>query len=487
MCSRTQSGGYDVASQVYCVDNGPVTYSAVDLWLHAVTSSIATYSGGPPLLYGLGQNTCPPHPSPYDGVFRCLYAPNLPGQWEGNTTLGVQVITNTSETMQAITLADQGNLAVLVVPTAPRDMQFTASSLGARASCKPFNDVCLSVDGFNCTTAGYPGLPILPFATDLNNAQTPTSASHTVYIMTADCPNCTYSVQNTVSNSQLFTPPTNPISAWLQFDTDNLDLATWAVHGEKTASGNPVDIPPFNILSLINCSLAFYNVNLGYNTGNYTSQSEELMDPAIADGFSGPTRLGLYNDQLSNNYQTRISSSSDNDTLVSFVEQDLARLALGYAAASIVNLQFNTTSQTGVGQKLLGRYPFWPTVIFMTLLYIYAGVALIVILWALLFPRAYTIRAPTSEESVSALELAHLRLTNPMALVAEALPSTELPGQEGVLSLQTQAMDMFDERYTGEDSRVGVGVHRSVADTTNVFRLWKMGLNGEKDEVEKMD
>lgn len=398
------------------------------------------------------------------GYTHCLWQPE---HWLGDVPTGMQVNTNSSDKFQTITLADADDLAVLVYPNVAQNLQFSTTTFGARASCQSLNKVCQG-DQYsgakpNCSAIGLNNFPVADEFNQFNVAKGGSFA----YMLTADCPTCNYTLQDLFDNFNVTQEPTNPFSILIQF--------FWVSDGETrqwTNVSDAVSVWSDVGSSLANCSLTFYNVSLSYYNGSYIRDAEEPSNTGLADGLAGPTRLSHYANHLLANYEGHVFSETNSTTLMNFLQADLARLALG-SSASITNITVDTTSQSTLRQTLVGRYPIVPSVIFILLLYLYAAVALTIFIWTALFTREYAIRDPATRRPVSILELTHLRLTDPVALLATAFPSRNPAANRAVLSLQTEAMDMFDERQLGADSRIRVGVHPSEVDGTSVFGIWR--------------
>jgi len=95
-----------------------------------------------------------------------------------------------------------------------------------------------------------------------------------------------------------------------------------------------------------------------------------------------------------------------------------------------------TLSQQLIGTKIVGRYPLIPVFVFYFLLYIYAALVFVVVLWAVVgFISAdhhLTCNVPTAQ----------LRLSNSMAAVAVLFPPpTAANPREG-----KDALDLFVDR-----------------------------------------
>lgn len=444
-----------------------------------------------PFPYGIAQDLCPPYPSDYTESRRCSWGGSEYG-WGGMNASGfahgMLVASNTSTSLRTITLADADNLAVLVYPNVPLDVDFQASTFGARTSCESINPLCGYADAnSNCT--GFP--PTFP---PISYQQMPIqgldSGGSLLQIVSTNCANCTHEIADPEVDS-IVAPgeaPINPTPIWLQFlwESDS-DYPLYASNDAVFSYSNLATM-------LANCSLAFYNVTLSFSNGSYALVHEELSNTGLSDGLAGPTRLGHFSPTLISDITGHALGDNSSDSVMAFLSQDFARLALGSASA-ITNLTADTLSQSRVTQQLVGRYPFWPVVLVIASLYAHAALALAIFLWSVFISRSYAVcvrpdragpprdyqRDEEPEDTkrdgatVSALELAHRRLTDPLAVVADLLPSEQGPaGRPAELSAKLKTLDMFAEGgSTAVTDRVCVGLHGRGGDTT--FGIWARG------------
>lgn len=437
-----------------------------------------------PFQYSVSQNKCPPYPYPQppEPPYQCLFQAGIWGQGLSDLAPGILVTCNTSVSLSAITLADADDLAVLVTPGVPQTVIFRATSFGARASCQSVNQLCVGTGGYFGNCSGFPS-SFPPVAWNSSGGLVPGGSG--AFIQSANCESC-----NHVGTSDMLTsgayilsdtvpPPSNPYSLWMQF--------LWrssgdGVYGYPPAGNTAVNYYSNQASMLANCSLSFYNVTVDYINGNYTLVDETLSNAGLADGLAGPTRVGNYNSRLVANIEGHAFSDNSTETVMAFLQQDLARLALG-SAAVITDLKSSTLSQSTQSTRIVGRYPFWPTVILLALLFLHAVLAVIVFALTALLSRASRVRAPGATKSVSMLELTQLRLTSPLALVAALFPPVRPKASRAELSTKTDVLNIFEEHP--REQRVRVGLHPNTEDKGLIFRAWRretgIGRQG-KDE-----
>ncbi|KAA1474337.1 hypothetical protein DENSPDRAFT_840915 [Dentipellis sp. KUC8613] len=450
------------------------TASAIDLWLHAVTSTVVQPTSVPvnePFQFSVAQNTCLPYVPPAAGAFAwpCLLAITR-GSWGygiGALTPGMQVMSNNSGVLQTITLADADDLAVLVDPSAPTNVSFTATTFGARARCDSVNPRCTSPETFNVTCkdvpARFPPLNVTDF--DLSDSLSKMS------VLSSACDTCPYVNESEYSNGAVTyktgaPPPQNNYSLWLELIWRNQGSESFD-GASKTAADAAYTAFSSEAYMFANCTLLFYNVTLEYANGAYTRAAEVLADAGLADGLVGPTRLGLYGSRLLDNLEGIVFGGNSTAHVMAYLNQDLARLALG-SAAYVTNLKGPTLAQSVLSRRILGRYPAWPAVLYVVVLWANAVFPLTVSLVAML-TRTRRIVVAGERQSVTALELAKMRLTRPAALAAELFKwKTDEDGAKA--SASGTVRGMFDEQRQGED-RVRIGLHERT-DGQTVFGVW---------------
>lgn len=177
---------------------------------------------------------------------------------------------------------------------------------------------------------------------------------------------------------------------------------------------------------LTNYTLHSHNVTLEYSNGSYFLVDEKLSNTGLSDGLAAPSHLGHFASHLISNIEGRVFTDNSTENLMTYLQQDLSKLALGFTAV-ITNILTNTLSQSFLGSMIIGRYPFWPIVIFLILLYLLATLAILVFLLAALSIQTEAVTVcgdtPNGERRRSSiLKLTQMHLRNPLCLVAALFP-----------------------------------------------------------------
>jgi hypothetical protein len=393
----------------------------------------------------------------------------------------MQVVSNSSADMSVITLADAEDLAVVVKPLVPQLVAFRATTFGARASCASLNHLCGSkgVDIGNCT--GFP--PTFPPVSGVDNGNLGSGDSKLFiqssnYGSNASCPHISANdvTDDASALNPTCPPPVNAYSLWMQF--------LWTSEGDDPYGSSPPGSDAVygwgeKATMLTNCTVSFYNVTLDYRNGSYKLVDEQLSNVGLSDGLAAPTRLGHYASHLLTDVQGLSFLSNNTDEVMAYLNQDLARLAIGSAAA-VMNVAADTLSASTLGTVIVGRYPFWPVVIILGLLYTHALLALGIFFMTALFTHTDMVCVAGDPKRVSALELAQLRLTDPLTVVAALFPQGNSTAARGVLSVRADTLDMFDE-HPRQEGRIRAGIYSSTDGGDGTFRIWRRGDKSRQD------
>lgn len=483
----------------------PPLHRIVDLWLHAVTATIIQQTTTPldtPFKFSIDQVLCPPYPDPwYTAINPCLMTE---GGWGGGVESkipGMLVRANNSNSLQTITLAEADDMAILVKPNISQFLEFRATSFGARASCQSVNPLCDSRAVTNCT--GFP-FSFPPYNGSFTTDPAIRQGESKLFIQSS---NCAWDVPEEkcphISSDRITTdaaalnsiiPPINSYNLWMQF--------LWEAEGDQvygTGAGNASGAVTSysNVATMLtNCTLQFYNVTVDYNNGSYSLHDAVLSNVGLSDGLAAPTRLGHFASYLISNVEGHVFTDNSSEELMAFLQQDLARLALG-SAAIITNVTSDTLMQSALGSRIVGRYPFWPVFVFLALLYIYAAVALGFFFLTVLTMQTESLvlsgrtagmgdgsrnREAREEEfrKVSLLELAQMRLCGPLPLVATLFPPYHPDVSQAALSIETNALDLFCEN--SNDERIRAGLYSDDANASLRFRVHRNPYYTNREE-----
>ena len=268
--------------------------------------------------------------------------------------------------------------------------------------------------------------------------------------------------------------PLNSYNLWMQFLWEAEGDQDYGL-GDGQNSGAVTSFSNFASM-LTNCTLQFYNVTVDYFNGSYSLHDATLSNVGLSDGLAAPTRLGHFASYLISNTEGHVFTDNSTDQLMAFLQQDLARLALG-SAAVITDVTKDTLEQSVLGSTIVGRYPFWPIFVFLLLLYIYAAMALFLFFLTTLTMSTESLilsgvgNKHNSQEDtkVSTLELTQMRLQGPLPLVAALFPPYHPDVSQTALSIETNQLDLFCEKPN--DERIRAGIHSRDSDSSLRFRV----------------
>lgn len=419
-----------------------------------------------PFKYSIDQVACKPYPEDWSSVPEtCMLSSAGWGSGVLSKAPGMLVRANTSDSLRTITLADANDMAILAKPGVPQDLIFRATSFGARASCQSVNHLCEQVPVINC--AGFPS-DFPPFHGHCSASPATQEGTSQLFIQSSNCAwdaSCdhVYPVLESLLGhpGQGDNPPVNAYNFWMQF--------LWISEGDQpfgisSTSSDAVGSYSRIATMIVNCTLQFYNVTVDYRNGSYSLVHEELSNVGLSDGLAMPSRLGHFSSNLISNIEGRVFTDTSTDSLMAFLQQDLARLSLG-SAAVITNISADTLMQGTSNNVIVGRYPLWPVIIFVILIYMHAALGLI-LFFVTAIPAQRDVHVLTTADErvcVSVLELTQMSTLFP--------PYHAEASQIATLSVSTDELDMFDEKpdnervvagvYSGGNSPPRFGVHRN--------------------------
>ncbi|PBK70410.1 hypothetical protein ARMSODRAFT_111194 [Armillaria solidipes] len=445
--------------------------SAADLWLHTTASTFLHISmtefdaeSMPTMGTKINLTACPgptvsvqdrtgmssPGPTYYSNCahFASAYAQEDFNvyQWGdvGMISEGLAVVGNSSSTSRSVMVDD---MAVLIPSTMPDDVDnLTFNSFGLVAHCQPVVD-CL-VDhtrqsAFYCPSFNPPyniGRPI---------GIVPPAGDSSIEMLNL--------TNNTLSpdtwGGYLPDSVLNPYGArvtlyWV--DSGANDTA-FPADGTPGWYQRPVNYSMVTYWYTSTCNMTAYNVSLSYSAlnGNNTYASTSRLPSnfnttsALFAAFDPVYQTNLV-DYLK--YTLRTSFTFSTETFNIALSQNLSYAAMGFASPL-----FERDVSTGGNSVFLrsaSRYPLAPLSAVLAILYTYALLALVItVSCVMLSSREITVtKNGVNEHRVTAIELVQLRLTNPLASIAERFVDPARPE----LLLESSAVDMFHEHPHAE-------------------------------------
>ena len=150
-----------------------------------------------------------------------------------------------------------------------------------------------------------------------------------------------------------------------------------------------------------------------------------------------------------------------------------------------MNISGPTLSLSELGNRIVGRYPFRPIILELALLYLYAASALAILLCTFSVRDSHVqVTSASGEEgdddsiqSVSAPELARMKLTSPLTLVAASFVHEHTEANNVELSMRTSELGIFDEKPGEKRLRVGLDTDEQDG-MGNAFGAWRKDFPG---------
>jgi hypothetical protein len=376
--------------------------------------------------------------------------------------MGLRIAANdTSAPFSVLTLNNASDLAIVVVPSSA-DLLLTAGSdsmpsFGVKAQCSSLTPTCSAVSQAQC-----PGYPQVALALG-GNTTARASASASTHASSTSATHATAASAVPVSQPTTSLVATGPAGANPQSVRVQLQWAPNAM--VRPANPAAIQTSSGDILAWAACNLTFYNLTLRHEEGNYgVIGNPVLAESNFATIMQGGLLSQVGNLQLLSNLQAcfffpshvsphlmpsllqaTMLAQSNVSSAVAAMNQELGRLTLALFAGTLEPSASPTAAQrTSISPHpvLLGRYPLPPVVVYLLLLYAYALTAAGIYLAAARV-RSALFRAPGYKQT-SAVQLAQLRLADPLALVAALYPSSHLEAS----SEADDARDLFLEDST---------------------------------------
>ncbi|PBK87288.1 hypothetical protein ARMGADRAFT_1034858 [Armillaria gallica] len=414
--------------------------SAADLWLHTtastfIHSSITEFDAESMPAIGTKINlTACPGPTVFSiANNRDYYYGTCARQDDPSATVreGLAVVGNSSSTSRSVMVDD---MAVLVPSTMPDNVgNVTFNSFGVLAHCQPVVD-CL----VDYTQQSLLYCPSFNPPYNISRAPLPEDVLSSVNML--NLTNNALSYLGYPLDSVL-----NPYGARVILYWSDLHEAIFL----------PADNPPgWYILPLAayyayisTCNMTAYNVSLSYSTLN-GNNTYAFTSPPVRSNFNTTSALFAAFDYI---YQTHIVDYLETTLVTSLTlstEEFNTVLSrnMSYATMGFASPLFERDIGTGgnaIVPRSASRYPLAPLSAVLAILYTYAFLALAITVSSVMLSSREIVVTKNSgkEHRVTAIELVQLRLTNPLASIAERFSDPARPES----LLETSAVDMFHE------------------------------------------
>ncbi|KAK0471923.1 hypothetical protein IW261DRAFT_826521 [Armillaria novae-zelandiae] len=352
-------------------------------------------------------------------------------------TEGLAVVGNSSSTSRSVML---DNMAVLVPSTMPGNVDnLTFNSFGLIADCQPVVD---------CLVDNSPGSFYCPSFNPPYNVSTSgisASSDSTIEMLNLT----TNALSRDIYGGYPLDSVLNPFGArvllyWNSFDAQRVFPADNSPGWYPISGG-------MNYAYMGTCSITAYNVSLSYSTldGNNTYA---FADYPVLSNFNTTSAvfaaLDIYYVPNLVDYLKRILRFSV--TLSTKEFNTVLSQNIAYAAMGLASPLFERDVSTGGNAILLrsaSRYPLAPLSAVLAILYTYAFLALAITASSMVSSREIVFtKSSGKERRITTIELIQLRLTNPLANIAERFSDPARPE----LLLESSAVDMFHEHPHAE-------------------------------------
>ncbi|KAJ6618839.1 hypothetical protein B0H10DRAFT_1216529 [Mycena sp. CBHHK59/15] len=436
-----------------------LAYSLIlaDIWLHGSSSvvqgTLPTAVRATSVGVAFNESLC-------TGSHACL---NGTGGWASDDPwiiqAGALIASNSSDAaLSVISVSNTSAFSVVVLKSADASLSFAAPSFGIRAQCASLALNCASPS--SCTVHQQLLLAMggnRTVAANGTSNSTPSNNSTSADYGTKVVPRAvaTANPQNVLLQLHWTSAGTSLPANQIAVQTSNGDILAWA-----------------------SCDLMFYNLTLWHHEGTYSILGEpELANPSFANIMQGALVSQLLNSQLASNLQATMLTEPNHAGALAAMNQELSRLSLAMfagtlqPAASTAQTPTSTSLQTPTSTSLFGRYPLGPVATYLLLLYAYALTAGAIYIWAARL-RSLLFRFP-EHRTASAVQLAQLRLTDPLTLVAALYPS---PSAHDWPSAD-DPHDLFRESEATARLEVGMADGVNAQPVFGVYRrAWSMEL-----------
>ncbi|KAK0213705.1 hypothetical protein IW262DRAFT_1411071 [Armillaria fumosa] len=422
--------------------------SAADLWLHTTASTFIHTSMTPIGVESLPDTgtkinltACPGPTLVKARINGTDYYDYGTCAWTNSETIaeGFAFIGDSSPRSRSVMIDD---MAVLVPGTMPENIDdLTFSSFGLIAHCQPVVDCW--VDNIPHDYWGSSVLHCPSFNPPYScNSTSNCSSSIDMFDLTG----------NVLPNTAVVAPyPLYPI------------LNPYGVHFIAYWSRNEVVFPAgkpgwydlfFNSLYgyVTKCNVTAYNVSLSYSTLDGNNAYAFASPPVLSDLNTTTALFTAFNPFYQTNlidylmYTLKTSSTLSTDAFNTVLSRNMSYAAMG--VASPLFERDVSTSGNYIDMRSASRYPFAPLAAVLAILYTYAFLALAITVSSVMLSSREVIVTKNGgkEHRITTIELVQLRLTNPLASIAERFSDPARPE----LLLESSAVDMFHEHPHAE-------------------------------------
>ncbi|KAF8074566.1 hypothetical protein FPV67DRAFT_1473999 [Lyophyllum atratum] len=421
---------------------------AADLWLHLATSATVLNTTIPfdnPHSYSLvfNDSLCNAWPGPHACLVRndgwAMDEPRV-------LSAGLEISSNTSKVLALTTLSEAKDATILVPRNTDMSVEFRAKTFGARAQCRSLNPICTrgAIVVRNCSNVGIPELPF-------NTTNFSVLGQPTTSLILGRVDDQVVGDFYGVSRAQ-GKVPANPFPTYLQFEWTSF------ISGEIEAPSPAIDVKYIpKITMYADCKTSFFEaivkrpLSPGGDGKRYVIEDERPTDARMTAILMAPLLYQYVTAKFVSNMHSTILSETNLANVEAALSQELSRMALGVVGG--VFQAAPTISQSHIGTKVVGKYPAAPVFTFVIVLYTYALLVLVIVVWA--FVRF----SSKNDHLAHEVAPAQLWLTNSMAIVASLFPSSKFP-------IQTDdPMALFEESDPSKEPRrlylSGCGVHEA--------------------------
>ncbi|KAK0236569.1 hypothetical protein EDD85DRAFT_937061 [Armillaria nabsnona] len=422
--------------------------SAADLWLHTtastfIHSSITEFDAEsmPAIGTKINLTACPGPASVYYNSHHYYYYTCGRRAYPARVREGLAVVENSSSTSKSVMVDD---MAVLVPSTTPDNVDnVTFNSFGLVAHCQPVVDCLLDY-----TPQSMLYCPSFNPPFNISNTAGPSGTG------TVDMLNLTNNAL--LYSGYLVDSVLNPIGVRVI-----LYWSDWSNAVNYDATIIPANNPPgwYGLLGgmyygyISTCNMTAYNVSLSYSTldGNNTYA---FTDHPVLSNFNTTSALFAafdfaYQTHMIDYLETTLATSLtiSTEAFNTVLSRNISYAAMGFASP-LFERDISTGGNGIVMRSASTGYPLAPLSAVLAILYTYAFLALaITVSSVMLSSREIVVtKSNGKKHRMTAIELVQLRLTNPLASIAERFVDPARPE----LLLETSAVDMFHEHPHAE-------------------------------------